>query len=215
MNGILLQFPFLYRLGPICYETDLAVNNGIAELLGQLEMTDEIEGNIIECGSSLCGSSIIMANYLRSKGLRKLIYACDSFSGFDLDELAKEREGGLTKATDNAFTLTSYEYVRKKVSRLGVADIVIPVRGLFRDTLPQIQSKYSFAFIDCDLKESTLYCAQTVWANLMPNGRIVFDDYTCKEFEGARLGVNNFLKKCEQGIFEHGLLNRLYYVRKK
>jgi hypothetical protein len=215
MNGILLQFPFLYRLRLVYYETDLSANNGIAELLTHLQMTTEIDGNIIECGCSLCGSSIIMARYLHSKGLHKSIYACDSFSGFDLDELARERNDGLTKASDNAFTLTSYEYVQKKIARLGVDDVVIPIRGFFRDTLPQIQSKFSFALIDCDLKESTLYCAETIWPKLVPHGRILFDDYDSEEFQGVRLGVDTFIKQHSQEIAEHGLLKRFYFVHKK
>ena len=78
MNNILLQFPFLYRTKLIYYETGLAPYNGIDDLLNQLEMVIDIQGNIIECGSSLCGASIIMANYLSSKGIRKSICACDS-----------------------------------------------------------------------------------------------------------------------------------------
>ena len=83
--------------------------------------------------------------------------------------------------------------MRKKISRLGVADIVIPVRGFFRDTLPQIQSNFILALIDCDLKDSILYCAETIWLKLMANGRIVFDDYTNEEFKGARLAVDSFV----------------------
>jgi hypothetical protein len=215
LNSILLKFPFLYRTKLVYYETDLQANHGINDLLTQLGLVIDLPGNIIECGSSLCGTSIIMANYLRLKGVRRIIYACDSFTGFDRVELDEERRAGLTRASDWAFTLTSYEYVQEKIVKLKADDTVIPVRGFFKDTLPNIESDFSFALIDCDLRESTIYCAETIWPKLLSNGRILFDDYTSGDFQGARLGVEDFVNKYENDISDHGLLNRLYYVCKK
>ena len=92
-NNFLLIFPFLYRTKLVNYETDLEENHGIDDLLQQLNMVLNLEGDIIECGSSRCGTSIIIANYLRSKQVySKMIYACDSFEGFDRYELRQERE---------------------------------------------------------------------------------------------------------------------------
>jgi len=156
-----------------------------------------------------------MANYLRSKHVHKIIYALDSFEGFDRFELNREREAGLVKTSDKAFTSTSYKYVERKINKLGVEDIVIPIKGFFQDTLPHIKSNFCFALIDCDLRESIIYCAETIWPSLMNNGRIVFDDYICEEFQGARLGIESFVGAYKDEISEHGLLNRLYYVRKK
>lgn len=215
LNDLLLRFPFLYRTKLVYYETNLKANHGIDELLMQLERVLDIDGNIIECGSSLCGTSIIMANYINSKQVNKIIYACDSFEGFDLVELNKEKQAELTKASDNAFTVTSYEYVKRKIKKLEVEDVVVPIKGFFQETLPHIKSNFCFAFIDCDLKESTVYCAETIWPNLISNGRLVFDDYGNEEFRGARLGIETFVNKYKNEISNYGLMNRLYYVCKK
>jgi hypothetical protein len=215
LNNLLLRFPFLYRTKLVFYETNLQENHGIDDLLTQLGMVMDVEGNIIECGSSRCGASIIMANYLRSRKVRKTIYACDSFEGFDRIELDKERKAGLTGASDEAFTSTSYAYVKDKIKELGVQDTVIPVKGFFSDTLPHIKSKFCFALVDCDLRDSLIYCAEAIWPNLVSNGRILFDDYTSENFQGARLGIEYFVSKYESEISEHGLMNRLYYVCKK
>ncbi len=215
LNRFLLIFPFLYRTKLVNYETNLQGNFGIDDLLSQLRFVLDVKGNIIECGSSRCGTTVIMANYLRPRGAHKIIYACDSFEGFSLSELNKERKLHLTKALDEAFTSTSYEYVKRKIKKLGVNDIVVPIKGFFQDTLAQINSDFCFALIDCDLKDSLVYCAEVIWPNLASNGRMVFDDYTNEYFKGARLGIELFINKYKNEISASGLLNRLYYVCKK
>jgi hypothetical protein len=214
LNAVLLQFPFLYRTKLVFYETNLQSEGGIDELLAQMAIVLDVEGNIIECGSSRCGTSIIMAHYLRTKHVNKKILACDSFEGFDQDELKREQKAELTTATSNSFTSTSYQYVQKKIVALGFQDTVIPIKGYFQDTLPKIAGSFCLALIDCDLKDSLVYSAETIWPKLLSRGCLLFDDYLHPEFRGAKQGVDIFVKKHRAEISEHGLLNRLYYLRK-
>ncbi|MCH8109083.1 MAG: class I SAM-dependent methyltransferase [Chloroflexi bacterium] len=215
-NQAMLTLPFLYRTDLLSYETNLQDGRGIDDLLSQLAIVAKLPGDIVECGSSRCGASIIMANYLRAQGVKKTIYACDSYEGFDLAELESENESNLTKARSNAFTSTSYEYVVKKISRLGFEDYVVPVKGFFKDTLPGLTKDklFSMALIDCDLYDSMLYCTNEVWSRLTPGGRIVFDDYTSEDFKGSKQAIDEFVAANADDIAQHGLLNRLYYVQK-
>ncbi len=216
LNNILFKFPVLYKTKPVNFESNLVYNGGIEDLLSQLRFVTSIEGDIIECGSSRCGSSIIMANFLKTNLIRKKIYALDSFKGFDLDELKRERQAGTSDAPDNSFTSTSYEYVVKKVEVLNLKDTVKPLKGYFQETLPNMANlALCFALIDCDLKDSLIYCAKTIWPMLSKNGRIVFDDYAHDKFTGVKIGVDYFLENYNKEILEHGMLNRLYYVVKK
>jgi hypothetical protein len=215
LNALLLRFPGLYVTQLVRQETSLVENRGVEDLVAQLERVLALEGDIVECGSSRCGSSVIMATRLRRGGVRKTLYACDSYRGFDPDELREERRRGLTKAPENAFTSTSLDYVRKKLRKLGMDDIVVPVPGYFRDTLPGLGTGFCFVFVDCDLQESMSFCAETLWPRLRSRGRMVFDDYACRDFAGARLAVDAFVAKHRDEIVEHGLLNRLYYVLKR
>jgi hypothetical protein len=214
INAILLRFPFLYRTKFVFYETNLITTGGIDELLAQMATVLNVKGEIIECGSSRCGASIIMANYLRAQQVNKKILACDSFEGFDRVELKREQKAGLTTATSKSFTSTSYQYVQKKLAALGFQNAVIPIKGYFQDTLPNVSGPFCLALIDCDLKDSLVYSAETIWPNLSNGGCILFDDYLTLEFKGAKQGVDIFVKKHLAEISEHGLLNRLYYVRK-
>src|SRR5712692_3184610 len=96
LNTVLVQFPSLYRTKLVFYETNLRAGGGIDELLTQVATVLDIKGEIIECGSSRCGASIIMAHYLRTQQVNKKILACDSYEGFNQSELKCEQKAGLT-----------------------------------------------------------------------------------------------------------------------
>lgn len=136
LNRVLLAFPFLYRTRLVCYETNLRDGHGIDDLLSQLHLALGLDGDIIECGSSRCGASVIMANRLRSRQPPKTIYACDSFEGLDRVELARERKAGLTRASEHAFTSTSYEYVQGNCAGLGWAGSSCLSRATFGTRFP-------------------------------------------------------------------------------
>lgn len=214
LNATLLRIPALYATRLVNYETNLTADQGIEDLLAQLERSLDVPGDVVECGSSRCGGSVLMA--LRLKALRDVrrIHACDSFEGFDRAELHRERSAGLTTSGDDSFTSTSHEYVVRKLARLGVDDVVHPVKGYFEQTLPTLTGPFCMVFIDCDLRDSLRYCADTLWDQLSPGGRMVFDDYTSDEYLGAREGVDELVAERADDIADHGLLSRLYYVVK-
>lgn len=212
LNRTLLQFPALYGLAPVRYETNLPPE-GVDDLLGQLDATEDVEGDIVECGSSRCGATVIAARRLAALRSRRRIFACDSFSGFDRDELERERAEGRTDAPPDAFTSTSLDYVRRKLEVLGVDDTVELVPGYFERTLSDLAGPFSLAFVDCDLYDSMLYCARALWPSISSGGRLLFDDYTSSEFRAAREAVDAFVAEADD-IAEHRLLSSLYLVVK-
>lgn len=214
INGLLLSFPFFYKISYINYESGLS-HNELNDLLSNLGKTLSLRGNIIECGSSLLGTSIVMANYLIQEKSDKIVYACDSFEGFDTNELKREREMNLTNPIDNAFTITSYDYVTKKIEKLGLKNIVIPIKGFFVNTLHRLESDYCFAFIDCDLADSIFYSASTIWPRLSPNGRILFHDYGFETFKGAKIGTDKFLNYYKKEIRDYGITNSGFFMLSK
>lgn len=216
LNQVLLQFPFLYRTSFVNYESYLIEGGGIDDLMRQLEMVSDLAGNIIECGSARCGTSILIAKFLHSNRIQKKIYSLDLFgNGFDTSELNEERRKGLTKVSDKAFTYNSYEYVLKKIQKLGFDNTIFPIKGFFRDTLPLINSKFCLSFIDCDLSKSIEYCAERVWPETVSQGLMLFDDYDFQNYKGVKPTVDAFVNKHKDEIEQHGLLNRLYYIRKE
>ena len=215
LNNTLLTFPRLYRSRLVRYETNFQWDENVRELLDLLEKTVSLEGEIVECGSARCGTSIIMANFLKAKGIGKKIYACDSWEGFDREELAREREAGLLfDVPDKPHTSASHDYVTKKIRKLHLDDVIITVKGFFSDTLPNLSSTFSFVLIDCDLRESVSYCAENLWPKVVPGGLVVFDDYTSPNYRGTKLAVDAFIAERRADIADHRLVQRLYYARK-
>ena len=214
LNAILLNFPMLYSSSVVRYESNFQNPDDLQELLAQLEATFTIPGDVIECGSSRCGTSAIMALFLRKHSIKKMIFACDSFEGFDRQELAREFQARLTTTKDDAFTSTSYDYVKRKLAILRLENAVTPVKGYFQETLPHIDGPFSFALIDCDLKDSLLYAAETIWPRLSSGGLMLFDDYLADEFKGARLAVDQFVESRLGELAQHGLLKHFYYAQK-
>ena len=215
-NWIMLSLPWLQHFSIVNYESALHPV-GLQELLGLLGRVATLEGDIIECGTYRCGTSLLMAKYVRSLGGQKLVYALDSYEGFKPEELEAERRLGLAAPrAARAFESTTYDYVCQKISKLGFEDVVVPVKGFFEQTLPGLVAnrRFCFAFIDCDLKDSMTYCAETLWPALSPGGIIAFDDYGSERYKGVGIAVDGFTSS-QRNAVDHGLLRQLYYVRKR
>jgi Macrocin-O-methyltransferase (TylF) len=212
----LLKSRLLLRL--IGYESvmDAAGLNDMGELL---DMTLHVPGGIVECGCNRCGTTVIIANHLRSRSVRKTIYACDTFHGFAVAELDRERKLGRADAPPSAFAGPGqYEYVKEKLFRLGVDDQVVPIKGFFQDTFPRwlmVWRDLSLVFVDCDLEDSTLFCARALWPLLAPGGVMAFDDYTSPQFKGARIAIDRFVAEGPRELGPHNLMRRLYVLRKQ
>jgi hypothetical protein len=219
LNRLLLTFPFLYELPIVRYESNIGVR-GLNTVTKLLETVIHLDGNLIECGASRCGTTVVMAQFLRAKGSDKHIFVLDSFEGFPPEEVEHERAEGLNTSGPQAFTSTSLDYVQAKFKALRVAEYITPIKGFFQDTLESVDSDWCFAFIDCDLRDSLVYCAERIWPRLSSGGCILFDDYNSVTHRGAVLGVDKFVQDHIGEISDHKNLfetegGRGYLVRKK
>jgi O-methyltransferase len=211
---LFLCFPSLYAAPTIRYEQSLTCDDEVQALLSKLDATLGVPGDIIECGCFLCGTTILMARHLRQRGCDKRIYACDTFRGFDPGEFARERRQG-TVSGDGDFTENDLQYVRRKITRLGGPEQITLVEGLFQDTLAALPGPFAFAFIDCDLHDSMLYAARTIWPRLSPGGCLVFDDYANEAFRGATGAVDTFVGEQSPALGDHAPLPpKLYFAFK-
>lgn len=194
------------------YETVLD-QAAAADLRDSLLEVESLGGDIVECGSWRGGSAMLMADLLRERGVRKLIFACDSYEGFDLDELQTERAAGWTNEPDDAFASTSLKYVEAKIRQRGLEDYVIPVKGYFSETLPSLSGPFSLVLVDCDLSRSALFAAEMLWRQVQPSGLVLFDDYDNEHaFRGVRSSVESFVARRHGEVREHGQMRRLYRV---
>lgn len=193
LNNALLKMPFLYRTKLVNYETNMGPTE-LADLREILPEAVKAPGDLIECGSSRCGSAIITALWLRERAVGRRIYACDSFEGFPSAEFLTEKERGLAKPGSDGFTSTSLAYVLRKLKVLGLDRTIIPVQGYFQETLKDLPGPFCYALIDCDLGDSAEYCARALFPKLSPGGWMVFDDYFSQDYKGARRAADRFAR---------------------
>ena len=130
----------------------------------------------------------------------------DSFGeGFDPDDFEEEMLSGATlTAGKEAFRYNSFDYVRKKVKKLGLEDRIVLVKGLFSSTLPQIKGSFSLVVIDCDLGKTIEFCLREMFPKLSPGAIIVIDDYNNPSWTGVTPVVDDFMRS-HQARAEHGL----------
>lgn len=186
-HSVLLAVPQLYPL--VRYESQLTEPQ--LTILRSI-LTEPRPGNVIECGVYRAGTTVRLARLIKSLGRPRLIYALDSFAGFE-PEIEDEIERGLVpKAGRTAFTANSVDYVRRKIRALGVDDVIRVVPGFFEQTLPTIDDRFALALIDCDLEKSTEFCLDYLWPRIVDGGYLVVDDYQNAFYPGAALAADRF-----------------------
>lgn len=115
---------------------------------------------------------------------------------------------------EDSFTSTSLPYFERKLSVLKLSDLVTPVKGYFEETLPGLTGPFCFGFIDCDLQDSMIYCAETIWPRLEHGGRLIFDDYASAQYRAATTAIETFIANHEGHIAEHHAMRGMYTVTK-
>jgi glycosyltransferase involved in cell wall biosynthesis/predicted O-methyltransferase YrrM len=167
---------------------------------------DDIPGHFVECGTYKGGSAALLAAVIQRYSRRpRLVYAFDTFSGMPDPTEADRRHRGIP-ANDTpwgAGTLQApiAENLQVICAQLGVQDLVIPVAGLFAQTLPQSKETIgaiAFLHADGDWYESTLDIFNNLYAQVVPDGVIQVDDYG--HWEGCRQAIHEFERQ-QQAAF--------------
>jgi glycosyltransferase involved in cell wall biosynthesis/predicted O-methyltransferase YrrM len=158
---------------------------------------DDIPGNFVECGSCKGGSAALLAFVIKRYSIRpRLVYAFDTFTGMPEPTTVDKHRGipanytGLGAATFNAPISENLHVV---CQTLDVSDIVVPVQGLFAQTLPQTKSEISdiaLLHANGDWYESTMDIFNTFYEDVVANGVIQVNNYGF--WEGCRKAIHDF-----------------------
>ncbi len=154
-------------------------------------------GNLVECGSYKGGAAALMAAVVKRYSRRsRRVFACDTFAGMP-EPTEVDRHQGIP-ANDTGFGVGTLaapvsENLTKVCETLGVQDLVVPVVGLFAETLPQFRSQMgaiALLHADGDWYESTRDIFQNLYDVVIPGGVIQINDYG--HWEGCRQAVTEF-----------------------
>jgi predicted O-methyltransferase YrrM len=188
-------------------------------------MTDiernEIPGLVVETGTALGGSAIVIA---AAKDPARPMKVYDVFGmipepgendGDDVHERYRTITSGQAKGrageTYYGYREDLYGEVTESFSRLGVPlepHHVELIQGLFQDTV-HLDEPVALAHLDGDWYDSTMVCLERIAPLVVPGGRIVLDDY--EAWSGCRRAVDEYFHERDGWRFEQH--SRLHVVR--
>jgi hypothetical protein len=156
----------------------------------------DLAGNFVECGVAGGGSSALLAWVIKtySKRARRL-YSFDTFAGMPVPgerdvhgDLAAEDSGWGTGTC-----AAPVESLLEVCAKLGVTELVVPVQGLFQDTLAVRKGEIgaiSLLHLDGDWYDSTKSILDHLYDQVVEGGYLQVDDYGY--WEGCRQAVTDF-----------------------
>jgi asparagine synthase (glutamine-hydrolysing) len=167
--------------------------------------TRTMNGIIVEAGSALGGSAIVLA---AAKHSRTPLHLYDVFGTIPpptsadgeaaarrFEEIASGDSSGIGGETYYGYRSDLLGAMRTAFCDAGLDPEVNEVffhPGLFDDTM-NIQEPVVLAHLDCDWYDSVQTCLERIWPRLVPKGVIVVDDYSY--WEGCRRAVDDFVAR--------------------
>lgn len=156
-------------------------------------LEEGVPGDFIETGVWKGGTTIFMRGLLRAYGITdRRVYVADSFEGVPPPDPARypaDRESNFHLWPGLAVDLPA---VKENFARFGLLDDQVEfVKGWFRDTLPALRGRRTWAVVrlDGDLYESTMDALENLYDDLAVGGWLIVDDY---EIEACRQAVTDF-----------------------
>lgn len=164
---------------------------------------EDIPGNFVECGVCRGGSSALLAWVIKNYSRRpRKLYAFDVFSGMpEPTEADRDYRGVAANATGfgaGALAAPISENLEVIARELGVWDLIVPVPGLFADTLPVYREQVgemALLHADADWYQSTMDILRHLYHQVHPRGFIQIDDY--QDWQGCAKAVHDFEQEVE------------------
>lgn len=171
-------------------------------VLSSLEyiINNNIDGDIVELGVETGQTSIYIQRMLNEYKQNRKFHVYDSWEGvpepndFDLTNIKNPFNKGDCKSSKDIF-----------INRFKQENIELPIihSGWFNKIQDnEYPSKIAFAFFDGDLYSSIMDSFNKVYHKLVPNARVIIDDYKWERTPGVEKACKDFLKdKPEKEIF--------------
>lgn len=195
----------------------------LRDIAAAVAETEELnrDGLIIECGTALGGSAIVMA---AAKAAERQMKAYDLFgmipppTDADGDDV-KNRYETIVKGESQGIRGDIYYGYRDNLLAEVIAafqrfDLDIEtnhielVKGDFTNTL-QVDFPVALAHLDGDWYESTKTCLERVVPRLVAGGRLIIDDY--QHWQGCRKAVDEYFE--ERDGFTFVVKRRLHIIK--
>lgn len=158
-----------------------------------------IDGAVAECGV-FRGDS---AKYLNMFFADRKLYLCDTYEGFDVDDLKDEKENNkgsfqVSRFLDKSFFAgTSVELV---MSKMPNKEQIVIKKGYFPSTMANVDEKFAFVNLDMDLYIPMLEGLRYFWSKMSVGGCILLHDYFSEDFERVQDAVRDFEEEIGESV---------------
>ncbi len=168
--------------------------------LAQVLVDADIEGSFVECGVAQGGCAALLAGVASNGQLARECWFFDSYEGLPdptEDDFEDGKTGQHIRPLPKGSCLGTYEQVASLMyDKLEFSrDEVHLVKGWFQDTLPVTKEKIgkiALLRVDGDWYDSTMTCLNELYAQVVPGGQVIIDDYhSC---HGAHKATNEFIE---------------------
>lgn len=154
-----------------------------------LTNVDLRDGDICEVGCWRGLSAYQIANYVKFNDLKVIFHIFDSFEGLSqiepIDKYNEDKRKPENVRKQFACSLEEVQY------NLREFDFIHFYKGWIPERFSEVANKrFSFVHIDVDLYQPTYDSFQFFYPRLIRNGLIVFDDYGCAQFPGAKKAID-------------------------
>lgn len=172
-----------------------------------LQMTEyvlnkNLDGEFVECGCWRGHSAYCIAKLIKIKKVKKNLLIFDSFEGLSERSQHDTTRFNLNKKQldlEKQIFSCSEENVKEVLNEFNFVKYYkgwIPTR--FNEI---ITTKISFLHIDVDLYHPIKDTLEHLYPKIVDGGVVVFDDYGHSSFRGAKVAVDDFLKKNKYSFF--------------
>lgn len=155
-------------------------------------VSNDIAGEIVECGTARGGSAALMGITLRQLGSEKGLWVFDAFEG-----LPAPTEGDPDWRIARGYVgrcRGEVDQVRSFFQEVEILANSRIVKGLFQHTLAKAEiSQIAVLHLDGDWYDSVRVCLEVLYDRVSPGGIIQIDDYGY--WAGARRAVDEFMEK--------------------
>ncbi len=144
-------------------------------------ISDNLEGDVIECGAYHAGTSFEIAKKLVELKSDKTLYSLDTFEGHPYDdfnnmpkELQKEVYGDKNPKQYIGILKVDFEQIKNFYAQNKIQNTQL-MKGLFEDSFKKISDKkFCFAYVDAASYLSTKQCFEFLKPRMISNGIIIF-----------------------------------------
>ena len=180
-------------------------------------LTQEIPGDIVECGVWKGGSMMAVARTLIENGAVRRLHLFDTFEGMpEPGEIDKDFRGEpaaaqlqrQNKNTSQVWAYSPIDEVQRNLLSTGFdKSQIVFTKGKVEDTIPaHAPEQIALLRLDTDWYESTYHELVHLYPRLSVGGVLIIDDYG--HWKGARRAVDQYFEEAHPSM----LLNRIDYT---